>query len=993
MSQAKLREALAGGAPTKEKGPPVADGVISETPDTPEAIEWRTKQSVIDSITSSSTYLDPEIESSPPSSVYGKFTWHIENFSDTSKRELRSGVFQVGPYRWYVLVYPQGCDVSNHLSLFLCVADYDKLLPGWGHYAQFTIAVVNKDPKKSKYSDTLHRFCKKEHDWGWKKFMELNKVSDGFTVNDTLVIKAQVQVIPDRPVRPFRTLESQYRRELVRVYLTNVEGIVRRYVDEKRAVLSRVLSGEGFIQFWQEQSDERRKKLASAPAAPLLKNLVKKFFNEKEVTSTLVMDALYCGAKLLERAGHIAVTGNGNNTSSSSSRAKAAAAAAAAAAAENAAAENAAAAAANADAPEFKKAKDAKETAADTLTIASTSDPSSLLPGLVINTSTDRMFFAGDLIAALRRMVSDPVPTFNPDTKPTSDALALRNAQDVDDQSKGSVERDERRLADLGRRTVEMFGAAHIVEAQLEAAWAEAETIKRQEELIREVEEASRGEAVRAAAKAETEKERKARKKERQRAKKEAEKAKKDAEEAERQRQEEDRKAQAEKQRQEAEEKRRKDEAEKAENEARTRHAAELKRQADLAAKAAAKAAKETAKKAATNCTKEQQTSSATSAVPAPTFTIAAAAAAAAAGTSRVGSQHSSSSSNGNSPSSSATDDVISPDICCPPALRDAVAVSSSSDRVAGAGGLGDLSSTPSRAVSAGASIPTQGPVGANNDLQNATTTTHGLVDALRAEIRRLTLIVNGKDEEISGLRNRVAELESHFVTSRPGSSLSQQAQASPEVSSSSAEVPGGKRGGVAVVPAGSTINNTHMVYSGSSNGTNNISNGGGSNPSDAILATASMMPQHKAPPPGMVVGPSGANGRPMSANAQFAPVPPNGSGGGGTMGPYIKIRANGNGGPNGSSHSSGEGMPPPPQHANAVAATGAAGGMMPPNGVRAYQSGNTQAPARGTRAFSSPLPNSKRGVGDASSGLAPGLESPGLDDFAHIGLINDLLE
>jgi hypothetical protein len=44
-------------------------------------------------------------------------------------------------------------------------------------------------------ADTLHRFCKKEHDWGWKKFMELNKVLDGFTVSDTLVIKAQVQVI------------------------------------------------------------------------------------------------------------------------------------------------------------------------------------------------------------------------------------------------------------------------------------------------------------------------------------------------------------------------------------------------------------------------------------------------------------------------------------------------------------------------------------------------------------------------------------------------------------------------------------------------------------------------------------------------------------------------------------------------------------------------------------------------------------------------------
>jgi hypothetical protein len=44
-------------------------------------------------------------------------------------------------------------------------------------------------------ADTLHRFCKKEHDWGWKKFMELSKVMDGFTVDDTLVIKAQVQVI------------------------------------------------------------------------------------------------------------------------------------------------------------------------------------------------------------------------------------------------------------------------------------------------------------------------------------------------------------------------------------------------------------------------------------------------------------------------------------------------------------------------------------------------------------------------------------------------------------------------------------------------------------------------------------------------------------------------------------------------------------------------------------------------------------------------------
>jgi len=46
------------------------------------------------------------------------------------------------------------------------------------------------------FLDTLHRFWKKEHDWGWKKFMELSKVYDGFVdTSDNLIIKAQVQVI------------------------------------------------------------------------------------------------------------------------------------------------------------------------------------------------------------------------------------------------------------------------------------------------------------------------------------------------------------------------------------------------------------------------------------------------------------------------------------------------------------------------------------------------------------------------------------------------------------------------------------------------------------------------------------------------------------------------------------------------------------------------------------------------------------------------------
>eukprot|EP00878_Enallax_costatus_P025635 GHUV01027445.1.p1 GENE.GHUV01027445.1~~GHUV01027445.1.p1 ORF type:complete len:326 (+),score=70.47 GHUV01027445.1:292-1269(+) len=301
----RLKEALAGGQ-AKDKGPVVADGVLTVTPDSPEA-GWG--PSVLDTVSADSSFLEDD-GGKQPNQLFGKFTWKIDNFSEISnhgtKRELRSSQFNVGECKWYILVYPQGCDVCNHLSLFLCVADYDKLLPGWSHFAQFTIAVVNKDPKKSKYSDTLHRFCKKEHDWGWKKFMELSKVLDGFTVADTLVIKAQVQVILDRPNRPFRCLDSQYRRELVRVYLTNVESICRRFCEEKRQRLSWLRDESGcFRSWWLGLHPERQKQLSREKGEAILKGIVKQFFNEKEVTSTLVMDALFCGCRQLEKLGEI----------------------------------------------------------------------------------------------------------------------------------------------------------------------------------------------------------------------------------------------------------------------------------------------------------------------------------------------------------------------------------------------------------------------------------------------------------------------------------------------------------------------------------------------------------------------------------------------------------------------------------------------------------------------------------------------------------------
>ena len=100
---------------------------------------------------------------------------------------------------------------------------------------------------------------------------------------------------------------------------------------------------------------------------------------------------------------------------------------------------------------------------------------------------------------------------------------------DLDEDSEGgsedfgddAVERDERRLADLGRRTVEMYALSHLFTVKIEVAFAEAQAIKMQEALIAEEEEAERVAAEIDGAK----KSKKAKQKQRKKEKKEAEEA------------------------------------------------------------------------------------------------------------------------------------------------------------------------------------------------------------------------------------------------------------------------------------------------------------------------------------------------------------------------------------------------------------------------------------------------------------------------------------
>ncbi|XP_040385315.1 TNF receptor-associated factor homolog 1a-like isoform X2 [Oryza brachyantha] len=424
--------------------------------------EWRSSEQVENGTPSTSpAYSDSDDDDCGPrpSELYGKFTWRIDNFSQINKRELRSNSFDVGGYKWYILIYPQGCDVCNHLSLFLCVANHDKLLPGWSHFAQFTIAVINRDPKKSKYSDTLHRFWKKEHDWGWKKFMELSKLHDGFVVEDVLTIKAQVQVIREKADRPFRCLDGQYRRELVRVYLSNVEQICRRFIDERRTKLSRLIEDKlrwsSFNAFWLGMDQSVRKYMTREKTDTVLKVLVKHFFIEKEVTSTLVMDSLHSGLKALEYQ---------------------------------------------------TKNKKGVPKLAEMVQMDIRSTPMVLV-------DQDMFVLADDVILLLERAALDTLPH---QPLPTKDDKSSQNrtkdGSSGDDFNKDSIERDDRRLVELGWKTLEFFALAHIFN-RIEVAYQEAVALKRQEELIREEEAAGLAEIELKAKRSAAEKEKRIRKK------------------------------------------------------------------------------------------------------------------------------------------------------------------------------------------------------------------------------------------------------------------------------------------------------------------------------------------------------------------------------------------------------------------------------------------------------------------------------------------------
>ncbi|CAA3022387.1 Hypothetical predicted protein [Olea europaea subsp. europaea] len=178
-----------------------------------------------------------------------------------------------------------------------------------------------------------------------------------------------------------------------------------------------------FCTFWLSMDQGSRRRMCRERMDSILKVVVKNFFIEKEVTSTLVMDSLYSGLKAVEGQ----INGEQGN----------------------------------------KKYLEEDE-----------------LQVPIVGIDKDMFVLMDDVLPLLERAAIEPLPPEDekgPQNR-TKDGSHGTAGEEFD---KDSIERDERRLTELGRRTIEIFVLAHIF-SKIEVAYQEAVALKRQEELIRE---------------------------------------------------------------------------------------------------------------------------------------------------------------------------------------------------------------------------------------------------------------------------------------------------------------------------------------------------------------------------------------------------------------------------------------------------------------------------------------------------------------------------
>lgn len=105
------------------------------------------------------------------------FQWDIKDWRALDKR-VTGPEFEIGGYKWRILLFPQGNNVLDQVAVYLDSAEpKEQQDPNWHVCAQFALLMSNPDDPTVYTSHTAnHRFTVDEADWGFTRFHEIRKL-------------------------------------------------------------------------------------------------------------------------------------------------------------------------------------------------------------------------------------------------------------------------------------------------------------------------------------------------------------------------------------------------------------------------------------------------------------------------------------------------------------------------------------------------------------------------------------------------------------------------------------------------------------------------------------------------------------------------------------------------------------------------------------------------------------------------------------------------
>ncbi|KAI7815889.1 ubiquitin carboxyl-terminal hydrolase 5 [Gamsiella multidivaricata] len=105
------------------------------------------------------------------------FQWDIKDWKALDKR-MTGPEFEIGGYKWRILLFPQGNNVPEQVAVYLESAEpREQQDANWHICAQFALLMSNpNDPTVYVSHFAHHRFTVEEADWGFTRFTDIKKL-------------------------------------------------------------------------------------------------------------------------------------------------------------------------------------------------------------------------------------------------------------------------------------------------------------------------------------------------------------------------------------------------------------------------------------------------------------------------------------------------------------------------------------------------------------------------------------------------------------------------------------------------------------------------------------------------------------------------------------------------------------------------------------------------------------------------------------------------